>query len=101
MIRSPTSQPTPTSQSVAETYSDMMFICQYNDESITYYTVHISLSLYADLMIEAILESVQSVTFHSANYDDGDVWQFAEWTRSGIFDFKICSLFDDVTINQC
>merc|ERR1712228_528685 len=83
-------------------YSDMLFLCEYNDESPTYYSIHIALSLYSELMIDAILQSVQAVTFHSVHYNDSDIWQFAEWTKAGIFDFMICSLFaGDIQLNEC
>ena len=79
----------------------MLFLCQYNDEPMTYYTVHITLIQYAELMIDAILESLRSVTSHSVDYDDGEIWQYTDWTRAGILDFTICSVFDDISINEC
>ena len=55
IYHSPTREPTakPTS-SPTMTYRNMLFLCEYNDEPKTYYTVHITLIQYPELMIDGL-----------------------------------------------
>eukprot|EP01084_Bolivina_argentea_P153630 267874_1 len=86
-------------ESPSSFYIPLYFLCKYNDESIKFYTLYMTLIQYGEIMLNATLRSIQSETGHSTNYNDNDMWQHVEWNRAGITNFKMCTIFNDVQLN--
>eukprot|EP01083_Nonionella_stella_P253579 872415_1 len=104
----PSSNPTISPTTLVPTFTPtsmrfgLFLICKYMDKPTTFYTVYITLSQYAEIMVDTILTSLESVTYHSTDYEDNDIWQYAEWTKAGIVDFKMCKIFNHVDLtDQC
>eukprot|EP01083_Nonionella_stella_P268629 908266_1 len=107
--RSPTSEePTKAPQESVDTttgdsssmHLKLFLICKYNDQPTTVYTIYMTLSQYAEIMVDAVLLSIKSVTYHSIEYEDNDSWQYAEWNKAGIVDFKMCKIFNNVQLTD-
>eukprot|EP01083_Nonionella_stella_P226072 803225_1 len=79
----------------------LWFVCWYTDLQWTEYTRFMSLVQYAQLMVNATLRAVESITYDSTNYKHSQWNGFAPWRRSGFVDFDICSVFDTSLSNDC
>eukprot|EP01083_Nonionella_stella_P049661 132264_1 len=73
-------------------YSNLHFICEYRDRSLTFYSF-ISLVQYAQIMVDSVL-SVLDDTPVPDLYDQS-------WNQAQVTDFTICNVFSDITIDEC
>eukprot|EP01083_Nonionella_stella_P302236 1041292_1 len=102
----PSSNPTISPTTLSPTLSpssmrlDLFLICKYVDKPITFYTIYITLSRYAEIMVDAVFTSIKSVTYHAIDYEDNESWQYAEWNKAGIRDFKMCKIFNNVQLTD-
>lgn len=66
----------------------LQFVCYFNDDSI-----RLSLSVYAKIMVDMILDTIPPFLLHSINYEETEYNPLAPWKRGGISDFNICYIF--------
>ena len=91
----PTSSPTQSKQ--------LGFICYYEDNR-DYVTTYLSLSIYAKIMVDAILDTIPTFLLQSVHYEETQRNELALWKRGGIVDFFVCYIFDSELTNasdQC
>eukprot|EP01083_Nonionella_stella_P193705 715103_1 len=91
----PTSVP---SESPTLSNLNLRFVCKYRDRSPSFYN-SIALTAYAQIMVDAVLFSLESITGHSTNYKDTNEWKSTSWNRAAIVDFSICRIFSDVQLD--
>ena len=74
-------------------YRQLHFICKYKDNK-DFITTYLSLSSYADILKNIILNVIPSFLLHPIEYNETDSKSLATWKRGGIIDFLICNIFD-------
>eukprot|EP01084_Bolivina_argentea_P199951 342002_1 len=51
-------------------------------------------------MSDSILYAIAQVTHYPTDYNETETMRYLHWKRAGLFDFRICSIFADVALDE-